>query len=121
MVTCRSKTLSKTDLLSWCNEAIARAFERDINTADIAHIFDVTQRQVQRLRAQWHENGDITPVQRPGHPCSAQHLQARHTIAQKVARDPVQTVADLSRQSGISRMTGGVIIKELGLQSHARE
>ncbi len=53
MATSRSKTLSKTDLLSWRYDAIICAFERNIATSNIAHIFDVTQRQVQRLQAQW--------------------------------------------------------------------
>ncbi len=53
MATSRSKTLSKTDLLSWRNDAIIRAFERNIATSDIAHIFDVTRCQLQRLQVQW--------------------------------------------------------------------
>ncbi len=121
MATSRSKTLSKTDLLSWRNEAIVRAFERNITTSDIAHIFDVTQRQVQRLQARWYKDGDIAPVRRPGRPRSAQRTRARRTMAEKVARDPLRTVADLSRESGISRTTGGRVMKELGLRSRARE
>ena len=108
MVTHRSKTLSKTDLLSWHNEAIARAFERDINTADIAHTFDVTQQQVQRLRAQWREDGDIAPVQRPGCPHSAQHLRACHTIRKslgiqcKLSQTSADSVASQGQQVGLS-------------------
>ncbi len=62
MATNRSKTLSKADLLSWHNDTIIWAFERNITTADIVHIFGVTQCQVQCLQAWWHEDGDIAPV-----------------------------------------------------------
>ncbi len=71
MATNRSKTSFKVDLLSWRNEAIVRAFERNVNTSNIAYILDVTQRLVQRLMASWFDDGDIAPVRRLGRPRSA--------------------------------------------------
>ncbi len=117
MATSRSKTLSKMDLLSGCNEAIICGFERNLTTSGTAHIFDVMQHQMQRLMAWWYDNGNIAPVQRPGQPHSAQWTHACSTIAEKVAPDPVWTVMDLSRESVVSRTTGRRAVKELGLWS----
>ncbi len=76
---------------------------------------------VQRLMAQWYDDSDIAPVRRLGRPRSAQWINACCMIAEKVARDPVQTVMDLSRESGISRMTGGRVVKELACShTHVR-
>ena len=90
-------------------------------TSDIAHVFGMTQRQVQRLMKQWCEDGNIVPVLKPGHPSTAQRVCTQRMIADKVARDPVQTVKDLCRESGTSRTTGGRVVKELGLRSRAGE
>ncbi len=119
MTTKRSKTLSKTDLITWQNEAIARAFERNVSTADIGHGFDMTQHQVQRLQKQWYEHGNIAPVPKPGRPRTNGRINAARTFQEKVARNPVRTAADLSRESHISRRTGGRVLKDLGLRSRA--
>ncbi len=90
MAITRSKTLSKTDLLLWCNEAIVHAFERNLNTSNIAHIFDMTQHQVKWLMARWYEDSSIAPVPKPRYPCSAQQVHAQSTIAKKVAQNPIR-------------------------------
>ena len=60
MATPRSKTLSRTDLNAWCNAAIGRAFGHNLSIADIAHVFDLSQRQVRHLKVKWRATGDLT-------------------------------------------------------------
>ncbi len=118
MATRRSKTLSKTDLMASRNAAIVRAFTLPhVSNEDIAHIFDLKLRQVQNLRVKWRTTGDLTPVPKPGRPTSATTIRARSTIRRRVAQNPVQTVAQLSRDTGVSRTTGGRVIAALGLRS----
>ncbi len=121
MATKRSKTLSKTDLITWRNEAIAQAFERNVSTADIGHVFDMTQHQVQRRQKQWYEHGNIAPVPKPGRPRTNGWINVAQTFQEKVARNPVRTAADLSPESHISCWTGDRVLKDLGLCSRARQ
>ncbi len=55
MVTARSKTLSKTDLLTWRNAEIERAFQCGITVGHLAHIFDLTDRQIYGLKKKWED------------------------------------------------------------------
>ncbi len=57
MATGRSKTPSKTDLLSWRTKVIVRAFERNVTPSDVVHICEV--RRVQRPMARWFGTSNI--------------------------------------------------------------
>ncbi len=121
MATPRSKTLSRTDLNAWRNAAIGRAFGRNLSIADIAHVFDLSQRQVRHLKVKWRATGDLTPAPIVGRPRSVSRIRAQRSFRNKVRTNPVRTAAQLSREAGVSRRTGGRVMTDLGLRSRARE
>ncbi len=114
-----SKTLSKTDLLTWWNAAMEHAFERNLLVTDVAHVFDIQECQVYGLKKKWREGQDLTQVARPGCPCS--HDQAWRNFQDSIAANPMHTVAQLSFNAHVSRMTSGCIMKDIGMKSRARE
>ncbi len=118
MMTPHSKSLSKTDLQASRNAAIQRAFNLPhVSDEDIAHIFDLRLCQMQSLKSKWRCTGDLAPVPQPGCPTSDLTICAWHTFCKKVAQDPVQTVAQLSHDTGVYQTTGKHLIAGLGLCS----
>ncbi len=87
MTTKQSKTLSKTDLITWQNEAIAWAFGRNVSRVDMGHVFNMTQCQVQHLQKQWYKHSDIGPVPKPDCPHTDGWISVARTFQEKVARN----------------------------------
>ena len=119
MATPRSKTLSRTDLNAWCNAAIGRAFGHNLSIADITHVFDLSQWQIHHLKVKWRATGDLTLAPIVGHPRSASRIRAQCSFRNKVQTNPVRTIAQLSREAGVSRRTGGQVMTDHGLCSRA--
>ncbi len=75
MVTARSKTLSKTDLLTWRNAAIEHAFQCGITVGHLGHIFDLTERQIYSLK-KW-EGQVLALIPKQGKPQSEARVRAQ--------------------------------------------
>ncbi len=68
MANARSKTLSKTDLLTLRNAAIEHAFQCGITVGHLSHIFDLTEGQIYGLKKKWEDGQNLAPVPKQGRP-----------------------------------------------------
>ncbi len=96
-------------------------FQCGITTGHLAHIFDHTERQIRDLRKKREGGQDGALIPKQGRRQSEARVHAQCNIRDKVRRDPVRTVAQLSKVVNISWFTSSRVMDHLNLRSRAHQ
>ena len=75
---------------------------------------------MRRLRRRRIQEGLTAPSKQPGRPLTAQVRRATFEFEEKIRANPVRSVRQLAKESGISASTGLQILRRLGYASRTR-